>query len=194
MSSEDSKEKEVQAALRQVEGTTRSAIELETIFRDHNERVLNAAFRVTGSVSDAEDVLQNVFLRLLSRRDLPNRSDQLAGYLQRAAVNASIDLLRKRKPTRLLPLEEQAAETLGAKVNGPEQLAVRQELEEWLRSMVSEFSPQAAEIFALRFFEGYTNQEIAEMIGTSPGVVAVVLHRSRTRLRNELRSLLGGTE
>ncbi len=46
-------------------------------------------------------------------------------------------------------------------------------------------------MFALRYFEGLGNREIAELLGTSQGVVAVLLHRTRARLRKELAALLG---
>ena len=52
-------------------------------------------------------------------------------------------------------------------------------------------SAKAAEIFVLRYFEGYGNNEIAGMLGTSRSTVNVILHRTRERLREELASYLG---
>src|SRR5690349_8480293 len=64
---------------------------LEQIFLEHKELVFRAAYRVTGNASDAEDVLQTVFLRLARLEKFPEIAN-LAGYLHRSAVNASLDL------------------------------------------------------------------------------------------------------
>lgn len=167
--------------------------ELERVFQDHHERVFQAAYRVTGSLADAEDVLQNVFLRLLRRGVLPNRSEKLGSYLHRAAVNASIDLLRGRKSTRSVPLETVKGQLREGSELHPDEREAARELHEWFRSALCQLSPQSAEILLLRYFEGYANREIAEIVGTSQGVVAVVLHRARHRLKDQLRSFLGGT-
>ena len=165
--------------------------ELERAFKAHHNRVFQVAYRVTGNSSDAEDVLQNIFIRLMKRSTLPSRSDELGSYLHRAAVNASIDLLRSRKPSRRIPLEDIAVRLAEDDESSPETEQRGKELADWLRSAVSRLSPQAAEIFSLRYLEGYKNLEIAEMVQTSPGVVAVVLHRARQRLREELEKFLG---
>ena len=68
--------------------------ELETLFRDHHDRVFRAAHRITGSPADAEDVLQTVFLRLVKSEGAYDLSDNPAAYLSRAAINASLDLMR----------------------------------------------------------------------------------------------------
>ncbi len=165
--------------------------ELEEAFKAHHNRVFQVAYRVTGNRSDAEDVLQNIFIRLMKRPSLPAESGELGSYLHRAAINASIDLLRSRRPSRRIPLEDVAVRLAEGNESSPEAGQRRKELGDWLRSAISGLSPQAAEIFSLRYLEGYKNLEIAEMVQTSPGVVAVVLHRARQRLREELAEFLG---
>ena len=74
--------------------------ELEELFREHHQLVYRTAYSVTGSRDDAEDVLQTVFLRLL-RRGLPRGfGDNPPGYLYRAAVNVSLNIVRTRKRYR----------------------------------------------------------------------------------------------
>ncbi len=65
------------------------------------------------------------------------------------------------------------------------------EAREWLRGAVARLSPQAAEIFSLRFFEGKSNTEIAEIVGTTPGTVAVTLSRARDRVEKDFRAYQG---
>lgn len=161
---------------------------LETFFRDHHDRVFRAAYRVTGSPADAEDVLQTVFLRLARSGDeLPN-PDNPESYFARAAVNASLDLLRARKRSKAVAIDE--VEQTGAPFEfvsrNPEMKHEDRELRELIREAVSRLGPTAGEMFALRYFEGYDNREIARLMKTSALVVGVTLHRSRARLRKEI--------
>jgi len=162
--------------------------ELESLFRQHNEQIFRTAYRVTGSASDAEDVLQTVFLRLVRRKEGYDFAPSPAAYLVRAAVNASLDLLRSRRTS--LTLEEIEPGMLASNDSGPEAQHADRELRLLIRQAVTRLGPKAAEFFALRYFEGYDNREIAQMLGTSQMVVAVILHRSRTRLRKEIGQYL----
>jgi RNA polymerase sigma-70 factor, ECF subfamily len=156
-------------------------LELERIFADHKELVFRAAYRVTGNSSDAEDVLQTVFLRLLRLEQRPE-IHFLRAYLHRAAVNASLDLLRARKDSQNLPLEDQP-EIVGSESTS--RLQETGELRTWLRKALSRLNPRWAEMFVLRFIEDYSNQEIARIMKTSAAVVAVALHRTRAQLRKD---------
>jgi RNA polymerase sigma-70 factor (ECF subfamily) len=70
------------------------------LFELHHERVYRVARRLTGSREDAEDVLQTVFLRLVRREEPVPAAEEAASYLHRAATNAGLDLLRRRKASR----------------------------------------------------------------------------------------------
>lgn len=172
-------------------GSAQAPDDLEELFAEHQTRVFRTAYRITGNSTDAEDVLQTVFLRLLRRDDPPDLARGAASYLHRAAVNAALDLLRARKRARAVDLEA-AGELAEPEAKGPERQSHRKELVRWLRSAVARLSPRAAEIFTLRYVEGYGNKEIAEMLDTSQTAVAVILHRTRHRLGKELRPLVGG--
>jgi RNA polymerase sigma-70 factor (ECF subfamily) len=178
----------VQASVaRQVVADTGGA--LERLFREHHATVLQAAYQITGNPSEAEDVLQTVFVRLLKREE-----SQLAGlsrnYMRRAAVNAALDQVRSRRSARMVSLDHVTVR-LTEKSAGPERLCSASELRKWIREAVARLSPRAAEMFALRFFQDISNSEIAELLGTSPGTVAVTLHRARSRLQNQIKSVLG---
>lgn len=165
--------------------------DLESLFRDYNRLVYRTAYRLTGNSADAEDVLQTVFLRLSSRDLHAQPLDHAEGYLRRAAVNASLDLIRQRRVAgshsdALLDLQPAPPGDI------PEHRLAVQQTVAWLRGAVGEMSQQAAEIFALRFFEDRSNAEIAEIIGSTTNTVAVTLHRSRERLKDQFRQLLGG--
>ena len=170
---------------------TQSATELEELFRAHHARVLKAAYRVTGSMADAEDVAQSVFLRL-ARGDMDSsRIEHPASYLQPSAVNAALDLLRARGHRENVPVEAQG-ELLANPGVSPERAHSSLEIRNWLRQQLGKLNPRAAEMFALRYLEELGNPEIARMMKTSQAVVAVTLHRTRARLKKELGRLMKG--
>lgn len=164
--------------------------DLEALFREHHGAVYRAAFRITGNAMDAEDVLQTVFTRLLRREEQPDLSETAASYLHRAAVNAALDLMRRRKRARRVDLDD-AGELVDTADPGPERSRGNQELKARLREAMSRLSPRQAEIFALRYLEGVSNIDIARMLGSSQTAIAVLLHRARHRLQKELGSLQG---
>ncbi|HEV2861413.1 MAG TPA: sigma-70 family RNA polymerase sigma factor [Pyrinomonadaceae bacterium] len=170
---------------------TAGAGELERLFREHHEQVFRAAYRITGSATDAEDVLQTIFLRLASNAETPDLAPNPGGYLHRAAVNAALDIVRGRGRARMVSFDSvESAQELKSPSSGPEEEHDDRELRALLRHAVAKLGERAAAVFALRYFEGYDNNQIAELIGTSPTVVAVTLHRARTRLRREIGQFL----
>lgn len=158
----------------------------ERIFREHSAFVYRTAYRVTGSVEDAEDVLQTLFVQLL-RRDLPPEFEKSAkAYLYRAAVNTSLNLIRTRRRSVLTDdLDEFEQLSPSAESRGQD------EIEERLRAAMAELNPRAAEILILRHVHGYSDAEIAKLLGTSRGTIAVSLFRTRARLRKAIGANLG---
>jgi RNA polymerase sigma-70 factor (ECF subfamily) len=166
--------------------------EFERFYAEQAPKLFRAAHRITGSAVDAEDVVQTVFLRLLGRSDVVLGAGS-EGYLYRSALNAALDVVRARQRSGWVPLEDPES-GVGWPADpgpGPDREHERRRLRRSLRLALSRLAPRAAETFALRYFEGLGNAEIAELLGTSSGVVAVLLHRTRARLRKELGLLLG---
>ena len=176
---------------------------LERFWNDHSETIFRAAYRITGNPADAEDVLQTVFLRLARRAGAGGDSGgrgidehEAGGYLHRSAVNAALDVVRSRHRAGWVPLEPAVvgagvADTHASSAPDPERDQANRELRANLRLAIARLSPRSAEIFALRYFEDLTNREIASLMGISQGLVAVLLHRTRARLRKELAALEG---
>ncbi len=178
------------------EGAADPVQQLGELFREHYDKVFRAAYRITGNAMDAEDVLQSVFLRLARRQEASPLGEEAAGYFYRSAVNAALDVVRSRQRAGWAPLEEaelprSAANALAGAEFEPERERRLKQLRKTLRLAVARLSPRAAEVFTLRYFEGLGNQEIARLLGSSQGVVAVLLHRTRYRLRKEITSLMG---
>jgi RNA polymerase sigma-70 factor, ECF subfamily len=156
--------------------------EFSRLFEQYHGMVFRTAYRLTGNAADAEDVLQNIFLRLIRRPPDHQLSDE-ESYLRRAAVNASLDVLRAKQTSSAVPLDEASV---------PAEKADTKEIRESLRRAFSRLSPRAAEIFALRYLEDFTNQQIARMLEISQVLVAVTLHRTRRQLQKEIRTYFEG--
>ena len=166
---------------------------VEALFQKHNQRVFRTAYRVTGSAADAEDVLQTVFLRVARGQENAAGAENGEAYFSRAAVNASLDLLRSRKRSKTVAIDEvERGASMSPLVvrQNPETHHEDRELRNLIREAVAKLGDTAGQMFALRYFEGYGNGEIAQMMNTSALVVGVTLHRARTRLRREIGQYL----
>lgn len=166
---------------------------LAALYHDHARAVVRAAYRITGSREDAEDVLQTVFGRLAARSRPPELEHRALPYLLRAASNAAIDVVRARPRHAAASLGELPG---GAAIDpSPEldRLQSSRELRHRLRDAVAALEPRHAGMFVLRYFEDLDNSTIAELFDTSPGTVAVTLHRVRVRLAEQLGPFLGGS-
>ena len=163
---------------------------LERAFRAHNGLVFRTAYRITGNAADAEDVLQTVFLRLVRRGanadPVENVVENQESYLRRAAINAALDVIRSRQANPTVELPDLPDETV--QNHGHDLMP---DLRQALGRAMAQLKPRAAEIFALRFLEGFSNPQIAQMLGISQVLVAVIVHRTRQQLRKELGSYLG---
>jgi RNA polymerase sigma factor (sigma-70 family) len=143
----------------------------------YSEPVYRTALRVTGNPADAEDVLQNLFLRFLNRKITLDPSRSPKGYMHRVAINASIDLLRRKAAKPVTKLEE------GKDSNTPKSSPL---LKEILRSALAKLPSQDSELFVLCYLEGYTYEELAGQFGIERGTIASRLHRIRAVLKKEL--------
>ena len=159
----------------------------ERIFREHSAFVYRTAYRVTGCAEDAEDVLQTLFVQLLRRDVAPEFEKNPKAYLYRAAVNTSLNVIRaRRRNVSAEDLNESESLSMRPESRG------RIEVEERLRAAMAELNPKAAEILILRHVHGYSDAEIAKLLGTSRGTIAVSLFRTRARLRKSISAYLGG--
>jgi RNA polymerase sigma-70 factor (ECF subfamily) len=148
------------------------------LYERHYEAVFRAALRVTGNPADAEDVLQTVFLRVMAGGGDVEEVALPAAYFRRAAVNAAVDVLRRR---------ELRAES-GYDPEAPF-VAVRPQLDlkERLRRALAILERDDATLFLLRHVEGLSIEELAAMFEMEKNNVSVRLHRIRQRLQAEMQ-------
>ncbi|HSW50091.1 MAG TPA: RNA polymerase sigma factor [Bryobacteraceae bacterium] len=149
----------------------------EQFYQQYSDLVYRTARRITGDPSDAEDVLQTVFLRLLSRGGMDVEPRSAEAYFRRAATNASIDILRRRYSRAETPLE-----TL---VRQPSEDTTPL-LRERLRRAIAGLDPEDAELFLLRSVEGWSTLELAGQFGIERGTVGSRLFRIRQALQKAI--------
>lgn len=151
-------------------------------YRTYHANVYRAAYQVTGNAADAEDVLQTVFLRFWRRDPEAASVDNLRSYLYRAAINASLDLLRARQEERNVQSLDEVNLPLPDGTSGADETIM---LRSWLRSALAKLNPKHAEMFALRYLQELDNREIAKIMKTSQAVVAITLFRIRKQLQKD---------
>jgi RNA polymerase sigma-70 factor (ECF subfamily) len=157
--------------------------EFDRTFREYYRFVYRTAYSMTGSSADAEDILQTLFLRLLERELPPDLKTNPKPYLYRAAVNLSLNAIRLRRRHVLTG----DAERLDSPAPHDDANAA-EEIQRRLLAAVAQLEPKAVEILVLRYVHDYSDAQIAKLLGTSRGTIAVSLFRSRARLKKLMRA------
>lgn len=160
------------------------------------------ARRLTGNTADAEDVGQEALLKAWSRLEQfsgkqDEFTDDFRAWISRIGANSSIDLLRQRRDTKLVSLEERRgpeAETLGsgfpAREGNPEELCARREMGRVLADAIVRLPPDLRRTCLLRDVLHYSTQEVAQRLGISIVAVRLRLFRAHRRLRENLETAL----
>ena len=159
--------------------------EIEFLFQEHYPLVYRTAYGVTGRVEDAEDVVQTVFLRLLNG-DRTRGLENPRAYLYRAAVNVSLTVVQARRRRERAQADEECAAVLPVRVT-----THAEDVHRRLYEAIARLRPKTASIVILRYLHGYSDRDIAKMLGTSRSVIAVTLFRARVRLKSLLGESLG---
>src|SRR5262245_1714863 len=158
--------------------------DFEAIFREPSPMAYRTARALTGSPEDAQDVVQTIFLRLIRGDYSAGLQANPKGYLYRAAVNLSLDALRARRrftgPQDLDRLESPAP---AAGFDEGRHAALDRAL--------AQLPPKAVQILTLRYVHGYSDADIARLLGTSRGAMALRLFRLRSRLKKLIGAPLG---
>jgi RNA polymerase sigma-70 factor (ECF subfamily) len=149
------------------------------VVQRHAERVFRIAFRILGSVHDAEDVSQVVFAEAV-RMHAAGPVQSWTGLFVRLATLRAIDLSRRRRGTVELDERDRVSNV------GPPEEAVGAELAAWLRTAASKLPEQQAAIFSLTYFEQLDRDEVAVVLSVSPETVSTALYKARQKLMSQI--------
>ncbi len=152
---------------------------LAEMFRRYADQVYQVAVRLTKSAPDAEDVTQNVFVGLPEALNGYDGAGGLGAWVRRVATRAA--LLHLRQDRRKAKWERRAMLDRSP-TSDPDQVEARMTLEWALNRMPDDWRV----VYVLKEIEGYSHDEIADMLGISVGASSVRLHRARAFLRDRL--------
>jgi RNA polymerase sigma-70 factor, ECF subfamily len=165
----------------------------ESLVNRYEHKIYRLGLNITGNPEDAEDVLQETFLKAFENLPRFREDSRFYTWIVRIAVNQALMKLRKRRTDRSVSLDdpiEEDGEVIPRdfadwKPN-PEQLLGRTETRETLEKAIQDLPPSFRTVFMLRDVEGLSTEETAEMLGLSISAVKARLFRARLRLREEL--------
>jgi RNA polymerase sigma-70 factor, ECF subfamily len=151
----------------------------DQVLRQREAQVLRTAFRILGNWADAEDVAQEVFLRL-HRRGLVFANDAAAeGWLYRVTVNLCLDRTRSARPSQELP-------DLASLDRSAEAAVLMEERKQRLMSALATLPPKERAAIVLREIEGLSTAEVAAALGSSEVTVRSQISKALVRLRGIL--------
>ena len=165
---------------RQVQAGGREAF--AALVERYQHRAFGVALRILGRRQDAEDAVQQAFLRLYEARKQYDPKWRLSTWFYRILTNTCVDELRRRRP--LIPLEEWD----GLSVERPDRTLERSEREHLLQSALATIPTEARTVLTLYYGDGRTYQEIGAIRGVSVNTVKTHLRRGRSALRKALRA------
>jgi len=160
----------------------------------HSRHIFRLAYRMTGNEEDAEDVVQETFLRAYKSLARFEGQAEFGTWLHRIAANCAIDVLRRRAPAGAsFPLEavEAAGSSVetGAAFGGPERDLFAADVRRKLAASMEALTPMERAAFVLRHFEGKPVAEIARALDIRLGAAKNCVFRAVSKLRRELTVL-----
>lgn len=158
----------------------------ELLMRRHNPRVYRAARAILRDDSEAEDVMQDAYVRAYEHlRDFEGRA-RFSTWLTRIAVHEALARVRRQKRYETLdPHAEESSMTEG-KTGDPEQETSDVEMRAVLEKAMTRLPDEFRAVFVLRAVEGMSGAEVAECLGIPEDTVKTRLHRARAKLQDML--------
>lgn len=178
----DANDREVIEACRQGDADA-----FRLLFEAHKDRVYSIALRYSGDPAAAMDIAQDTFVKLLSSIQNFRGSASFESWLYRIVVNACLD--HKRSGRRVTPFLDSLLDAVAAPAESILSRLVRVEQEQTVQEIVSRLVPEQRIVVVLRYTEGLSYDQIAEIIGCSHGTVASRLNRAHKILERRLAHL-----
>ncbi len=165
----------------------------------HSRFVFRLAFRITGNESDAEDVVQDAFLRAFKSLHLYDSRATFSTWLHRIAANCALDLVRKRSRRMETVVsdwkdDEGAQEILPnvpSRCPGTDRIVYSAQVRDRVEVAMEDLSPLERSAFVLRHFEGSSIDEVSTALGVSENAAKQSIFRAVQKLRRALEPVVG---
>ena len=156
----------------------------EELYRRFSPRMYAVCLRYAGNAEEAEDILQEGFIKVFKKLDSFRSEGSFEGWVRRIFVNTAIEHFRRKR--YLMPVTEKEENTIEGKYT-----SVLDELaEKDILALVQELSPGYRTVFNMYVVEGYTHKEIADMLGISEGTSKSQLSRAKVILQDMVRTFI----
>lgn len=163
----------------------------------HSRSVFKLAYRMTGNEHDAEDVVQETFLRAYQQLNRYESRASFGTWLYRIAANYSLDLIRSRKHHRDRQVAGEEKEDVMAQIPatapGPDRVLFSGQIQEKLESTLAELSQRERTAFVLRHYEGLSIEEIGGMLGIGASATKHSIFRAVQKIRKALEPVMSPT-
>ena len=156
----------------------------EELYRRFSPRMYAVCLRYAGNAEEAEDILQEGFIKVFKKLNSFRREGSFEGWVRRVFVNTAIEHFRRKR--YLMPVTEKEENTIEGKyLSVLDDLAARD-----IMALVQDLSPGYRTVFNLYVVEGYTHKEIADMMGISEGTSKSQLSRAKVILQDMVKKFI----
>lgn len=166
----------------------------ETLVKRYDRHVMQLAYSMVGNAEDAEDIYQEVFVRVYRSLDRFQFKSEFSTWLYRVVVNYCINFQKKKQRTRMYSIDkndfgDQHREdlrwkmTLPGKEKNPEDDAINLELSHEIEAAMDQLPAKQKMVFVLRHFHGHKLREIAALMGCTEGTVKNYLFRATQKMQ-----------
>ena len=160
----------------------------------HSRSIFRLAYRMTANEQDAEDVVQETFLRAYRQLKRFESRSNFGTWLYRIAVNCSLDLIRKRRrhdePPTEPSSEEETMYQLRDERPTPDRMVLGAEIQKKVDTVLSTLGPKERAAFSLRHYDGMSIEEIGVVLGVRPSAIKNSIFRAVQKLRRELQPVV----
>jgi RNA polymerase sigma-70 factor (ECF subfamily) len=169
---------------------------IRAIIKANNQRLYRLARGILRDDAEAEDVVQETYIRLFTHLENFRGDSSLTTWLSRIAINEALGRLRKRRATTVADVEAQASAQIiqfpqSSDINDPEKTMAQREIQRVVERAVDALPDPFRLVFIARIMEGMSVEATAELLELNPITVKTRLHRARTMLRDNVERQVG---
>lgn len=167
----------------------------EELIEGYQRKIFNIALRIVGNYDDANDLSQEVLIRIFKSIGSFKEQSSFSTWIYRITTNVCLDDIRKRKNRRVVSLDEEIKVEDGEMQRQivsndplPEETAEKEELRELVNGAISSLSEEHRLVIVMRDLQGFSYEEIARILKCPEGTVKSRINRARLALKNVLQS------
>ncbi|NDV93730.1 RNA polymerase sigma factor [Dysgonomonas sp. 521] len=150
------------------------------VFLPYHQKLYRIAYRIVQDAANAEDIVQESFIKLWNKRDELGNIDNTEAFAIIILRNTCLDYLRKTKNDYHTSYDADIPETTSLST----QIEIQDDAK-YVKSLINKLPEQQRQVMMLKHWDGYTDEEIENMTGISPGNIRVILSRARKTIREQ---------